>query len=129
MAESNNHEMLKRVAESVLRMDGYEVEKERFLAGSRVDVYGDRNGETVAVEIGNLENERADYIKENVDELVHVPYGEYDPDGHTMGRSKKRVNVSLDGDDWDRLSELVGDRNRSELIRQFISVYLKLNSE
>jgi hypothetical protein len=40
-------------------------------------------------------------------------------------RITPRRQIALAGDLWDRLGDLVGDRNRSEVIRSLVAWYLR----
>jgi len=130
MGESGTHLHMKRVAASVLKNEGYDVDVERDCGGTTIDVYGMKDGEVVAVEVGDLSHERATAIKDNVTNLVHVPYDDVlfnNSGSKTTG--DKRTNVVVNGDDWEQLAEYVGSRGRSETVRQLIRMYNQLAEE
>ena len=108
-------------------MEGYDVQTEHRESGARIDVYGNRNDETVAVEVGDLPNERAEYLDDEYTRFVHIPYTEFATSENTP--NKKRTNISIDPDSWDRFSEVVENQSRSQVIRDFVRVYNQLNGE
>jgi len=131
MSESDTHRQMKRVAKEMLEMSGHTVQLEKEMGDVILDVYGEKAGETVAVEVGNLDHQRADYIQSNVDTLTHIPYknlGEYD-NATSSPTGDNRVNVYMNTEIWEKLGEVAGSNSRSETVRKLIKLYLAAHGE
>lgn len=126
MPESVKHKKLKQTAMAVLEMQGYDVECEKLHKDARIDVYGTLGGEEVAIEVGDCPNERGDMLEQDFEKFLHIPYEEYGAEQSGVGEDKKRVNVSLNGSEWERFGEIVGERGRSRIVREFIRTYIAL---
>lgn len=128
--ESKAHRHMKRVAQAILKSEGYETSCEVNDGATVIDVLGEKDGDTVVVEVGDLQNERADYLRENFDRLEHIPYDDFGNGSSTSeGVALDRANITVDPDDWETLGEIVGARQKSKTVRHLISAYIAIASE
>jgi len=77
--ETSNHKDGKSAAVDALEQHGYSVQTEVDLPSTtdarvRVDVLGERDGESVGVEIGGVTDGKLGRMEPFVDRVVHVPY-------------------------------------------------------
>jgi hypothetical protein len=131
MGEKTSHKLMKRVASQLLEMEGYETQTEKKIDGAVIDVFGEKDGNTVAVEMGGLENERGEHISENVNKMLHVPYRDFEESDaalRSMTPERERVNVYLNEDQWEQLGDMVGQNKRSETVRTLIDLFIRISA-
>ena len=126
MVESDRHKQMKRAAAAVLESEGYDVQFEKPLSHVRPDVFAESIDETVAVEIGNLGNQRADELRDVCDRLVHIPYGEYEDSNPSSDTETARRNLVVNEAEWEKFGNNVGSRQRSKTVRDMITVYNRM---
>ena len=129
MVESDRHNQMKRAAAAVLNSEGYNVVMEKPIGGARIDVYGETIDETVAVEVGQLSNERARHIENECDRLVHIPYERIESSETEDRGESKRTNIVVGKDEWEILGDIVGSRGRSQLLRDMMQSYIDIFGE
>jgi len=129
MVESERHQQMKRAAAAVLESEGYNIVMEKRIGGARIDVFGENIDETVAVEVGQLGNERARHIENECDRLVHIPYERIESSEVKDPEGRKRANIVVRKNNWDILGGLVGTRGRSQLLRDMVQSYIEIFGE
>lgn len=127
VVESETHKHMKRVATAVLDTLGYDASTELDDGNVRVDVHAEKDNRTIAIEVGDLGNERAEYLKEEYDELVHIPYEDIAAGRGDEIDGDMRTNVMMNEQHWGQLASVAGKQGRSKVVRELIAAYLQLS--
>jgi hypothetical protein len=87
LGESSQHELLKKKIGKILTSKGYNIEFEKCINGKYIDVYGEKDNMTVAVEAGSFQTKNAGIIRNCCDYLWNQDYG-----GHGIGKLPSDLN-------------------------------------
>lgn len=77
MNESKAHLDLKEKAKRILKAEGFtndEIIEEYTDAGVRVDCVGLKENFSIAIECGDVGENRLNFLKEHFDKVIHLPY-------------------------------------------------------
>lgn len=111
--ESDEHRHKKLALALKYHHLGYDVDVEVFEGRYFIDVVARRDGEVVAVEVGNTTEEKYEHLNKYYSEVVHVGYIREGTKVKSVRRKENSKTVRVDESCRDKLNELVEHYNNT----------------